>query len=407
MDERAQAPGLKYRKRKRGCDTPYWIADEAAIKAGYPVKCVNLARYRDNPDMLRSRCVRLQAEMLLWVNGQRNSLPAFDGTFGSLIELYTSDPESSYHKLKPSSRHPYGVYAGKLKGHIGERRIDACDGRDVRKWFKVWAGVEDLRSPNAKIPAARMGLTVLKSAVSFGVMCRLAGCAAFSAILREMEFPTNRRRPFAPTVSQVEAVIAAAHAAGAPGRALAYAIQFETTLRQWDVTGQWVPLAEQGPSAVIDGDRKWLGPTWSQVDEHLVLRLTHAKTAEMSGARSAYDLKLCPLVMRELAKMPPERRTGPLVIDERTGLPYRYDRFKDAWHADFKAAGIPAKVWNRDLRAGGVTEGGKAGASLEDRSKVAGHTDQRTTADVYDRDVLEAHRRVAKARTAWRNDGGT
>jgi hypothetical protein len=404
--ERTQAPGLKFRKRKSGPPVPYWVADEAAVKAGYPVRTVNLAHFGDDPELLRGRCERLQAEMLQWVAGHRCTAPTFDGTFGALIEIYTTDPESDYQKLKPASRHPYGVYVRKLKGHIGARRIDACDGRDVRKWFKVWAGVETLADPAAKIPAARMALTVLKSAVSFGVTCRLADCAAFSAILREMEFPTNRRRPHAPTVGQVEAAIAAAHAAGAPGRALAYALQFETTLQQWDVIGQWVPLADLGASAIIAGDQKWLGPTWSQVDERLVLQLTHTKTLEMSGARSAYDLKLCPLVMRELAAMALEARRGPLVINERTGLPYVYDTFKDAWRRDFAAAGIPAKVWNRDLRAGGVTEGGKAGATLEDRSKVAGHTDQRTTAVVYDRDALEAHRRVAKKRTAWRARDG-
>ena len=59
-------------------------------------------------------------------------------------------------------------------------------------------------------------------------------------------------------------------------------------------------------------------------------------------------------------------------------------------------------MWNRDLRAGGVTEGGKSGASKDDRRKVAGHAREETT-EIYDRDQLEAHRRVMKSRTAYRN----
>jgi hypothetical protein len=41
---------------------------------------------------------------------------------------------------------------------------------------------------------------------------------------------------------------------------------------------------------------------------------------------------------------------------------------------------------NRDLRAGGITEGGIAEASIEDRRKVAGHTTNRMTATIYDDD---------------------
>jgi hypothetical protein len=39
-----------------------------------------------------------------------------------------------------------------------------------------------------------------------------------------------------------------------------------------------------------------------------------------------------------------------------------------------KEAGLPRDLWNRDIRAGGVTEGGKAGATSDDRAKVAGHS---------------------------------
>ena len=59
-------------------------------------------------------------------------------------------------------------------------------------------------------------------------------------------------------------------------------------------------------------------------------------------------------------------------------------------------------VWNRDLRAGGITEAREAGAPTDDIAKLAGHADKRTTARIYDRDSLEAARRVASARTAQR-----
>jgi hypothetical protein len=39
--------------------------------------------------------------------------------------------------------------------------------------------------------------------------------------------------------------------------------------------------------------------------------------------RVTFDLKECPMVMDELVLVLPEKRTGALIVDERTGLPYR------------------------------------------------------------------------------------
>jgi hypothetical protein len=94
-------------------------------------------------------------------------------------------------------------------------------------------------------------------------------------------------------------------------------------------------------------------------------------------------------------------RVGPLVVNPATGLPYIRQSWRNAWAADFKAAGLPEGMWNRDLRAGGITEGGRAGASKDDRRKLAGHAKEETT-EIYDRDQVEAHRRVMQARKAFR-----
>jgi integrase len=75
------------------------------------------------------------------------------------------------------------------------------------------------------------------------------------------------------------------------------------------------------------------------------------------------------------------------------------------WRRCATQAGISSSVWNRDLRAGGITEARQAGAPTDDVAKTAGHASKRTTARVYDRDTLEAARRVAKARIAHRRNG--
>lgn len=403
MEERPKAPGLKWRKRKSGPDVPVWVRSAEGTAAGYPVKTANLASLADNPKALKARAERLQAEMLMWLADRGSQQPIFDGTFSSAIERYQRDPESKYHTLKPSSRHPYDVYLGKLKGHIGGRRIDACDGRDVVRWFAVWSEADKDGKPT-KLAAGRMAVTVLKSVMRFGKICRLKPCADFLAILEELEFPSLKPRLYAPTAEQVIAARKAAHTAGYPLRAFAYALQFETILRQWDVIGQWVPLSDKRPSTLLGYGEKWIGPTWAKIDSDLIFRLTPTKTEDTSEARVVLDLKECPMVLEELALIPQEARQGPLIIYEDTGLPYRQWTFRDGWRRDATAAGIPKQIWNRDLRAGAVTEGGKAGASQADRRKVAGHTTEKQIAEVYDRDVLEAHRRVARARVKHRQD---
>lgn len=404
-------PGLKKYSRAEGGFTLRWIADEACVKAGYPVKTANLDALADDPVGLSLRCQRLQAEMLAWKHNRSISgigAPEFDGTWGSLFGIYENDPESPFNvKLKPRSLETYSHTLRRLRGHIGAVRIDETDGRKLRRWFSLWADQEDPenpRSPYRHLAAGHLALAVVKAALSFGVFCRYPGCAEFKLVVAEASFPAVLARCHAPTREQMLAAGEAAIRAGAPSRALVYALQFETTVRQSDIIGEWVALSDPRPSAVIANGEKWIGPTWAHVDENLIWRMTHGKTDQTSGARGVYDLTLCLMVMEHVLPMPVTARAGPLIVNERTGLPYTYNQFRHGWHCDYKAAGLPKGLWNRDTRAGGNTEAQRKGALLEDRRKVIGHAkDSPTTAQVYDRDHLEAHRRVAAARN--RKDG--
>lgn len=400
-----QAAGLKWRKRKSGIEVPYWVSCDGSAAINLSVHGVwSEGAFEGDGEALAQRCRRLAIEQVMAT--QSGDRVVFDGTFGRLIDNYLKDPESDYHTLKPGSLHPYTVYSKKLKQHIGDLRIEDHDGRDVRRWFKIWAGVDDLRDSHAHLPRARFMLTIMKKSISFGVECRMRGCAEFQIVLSALEFPSSKRRKFAPTAADVEAAARAAHEDGSPLRALLYKLQFETTARQWDLIGQWFPLSDPRPSFILHGQRKWIGPTWSNIDKNMILHIVPTKTEDTTEAEGHYDLKVCPMVMAEISCIQLEQRTGPLIIHEATGKPYIYDSFRDCWRRDFAAAELPAKMWNRDLRAGGSTEGSKAGASREDRAKMAGHSVE-VQAKVYDRDLLEAHRRVARARTGFRSKNNT
>ena len=398
-EQRPKGPGLKWRPRRAGPPVPYWFADKKAIDAGYPVKSANLSTFADHPAKLIERAQRLQSEMLLWLSGQvKSTTTKFDGTFRSLLKSYERDPESSYQGRKPGVRETYAVYIRSLTRHIGDLRIDHVDGRAVKRWFAEWRTDPD---DSDHLPRARMVLAVLKAAVSFGIVCRYPGCKEFQDVIAELAFETVPSRTFAPTAQHIEAARRAARAAGAPLRALLYALIYDTTGREFDFLGQWLPLSDKKASAIISRGKKWIGPMWAVIDENLILKIKPTKTEDTTGVEVTFDLSVCPMVMEELAMIEPDSRKGPLIINQRTGLPYIYETFRLAWNADFEAAGLPVGAWCRDMRAGGVTEGGQSGASRDDQRKVAGHAKERQT-EKYDRDQLEAFRRTMKSRTGYR-----
>lgn len=142
------------------------------------------------------------------------------------------------------------------------------------------------------------------------------------------------------------------------------------------------------------------------IDGNMILRYTPKKTQFISGATVTLDLTMMPMVVEEFAKVPVQARRGPLIVNPRTGLPYRNWYYGEVWRRVRKVAGIRKEVWNRDMRAAGVTEGREAGSPTDDLAKLAGHANKRTTARVYDRDRLQAARRVALARAAHRDTNG-
>jgi hypothetical protein len=299
---------------------PIWRATRAAIKAGFPTKRVNLKFFADNEAALIARCHRLTAEQNEWLSGRRSRDPLFDGTVRSVINFWQTEPTSPYQTVEASSRHPYDIYARMIVQTVGARRIDAVDGRDVRHWHTEWSKpLEEGGKP--RLAAARMAIIVLKNALTFASTCRKPGCAELREILARIHFQGPRPRMEAPTASEVIAARKAAHELGHAPAALAYALQFEGAMRQWDVVGKWVPLADKRPSSVIDGNSKWVGPMWSQIDENMILRYTPAKTQFTSGATIALDLNMMPMVVEELAKVPAESRRGPLIVNPCTGLP--------------------------------------------------------------------------------------
>src|SRR5215813_3724659 len=162
--------------------------------------------------------------------------------------------------------------------------------------------------------------------------------------------------------------------------ALGVAAQFEFTLRQIDVIGEW-----QKPNQAVAVEpgmitsRGWVWRSGLRFEDFAcgTLDVTTSKTL----ARATFDVTAYPLFQKALAAIPDRERHGPLVVDE-SGLPVRRRYYQDLY---------------RD-----VADAHGSGADLVDVSKHAQHSDLNTTNRHYIVASVETSRRVARARVEHR-----
>ena len=83
--------------------------------------------------------------------------------------------------------------------------------------------------------------------------------------------------------------------------------------------------------------------------------------------------------MKVLSLISPDKRVGPLIIDEKSGRPYAEDGYAREWRIVARAAGIPDHVKNMDARAGAISEADEALAPLDEIRSTAGHSQASTT----------------------------
>lgn len=396
------APGLKWRGRADGARVPYWVARADIAKRGYEPKTVRLHYTADDFESIAARCRILQAEMLEWSKRGNAMARGYDGTLGALIHLYQTAEFSPYLAVKWNTRRQYDLDLAKIAKAVGKRRIDGITYADIHRWhanFKKPAeegGAERIRSAHGV-------MTMLRIVINFGVLAGKTECGPLAAVLDRARFEAPQPRKVSPTLAEVQALIAKAHEIGAHSIALGQALQFDGLFRQSDVTGQWEPAADEAGGIRLNGRRWASGLCWHHLDEAGLISFVTGKR----GRKVEIDTKLYPLIKAEIARIPAATRIGPMIVDERSGLPYSEKEYGKRWRKIADAVGLPKDVWNRDSRAGGVTEGRAAGAAIEDIAKQAAHADAAITFRVYDRGELEASRRVAEHRVAARNGRGT
>lgn len=393
----SETPGLKSRIRKDGTTAHYWVATAVSrdIK-DFPQKTV---RIHGDAEELASRCRILTSELREWLSGRTpDETPAYDGTLRSVIRLYQRTPESPYNDLKHNSRIMYDESLKLLETTVGARQLSKLTGLDFKRWYSNFKAPIEPGKPE-RVRRAYKSMQLLRIVVKFGVVLNITECFRLSHVLESINFSAPSSRTAALTFKQAQDICAKAIEKGLLSIALAQAFQFELTLRQIDVIGQWEPEADPLAGGIVDRGRRWRdGLLWSHIDSRGVLL---KETSKVQGVTAEHDTTAYPFLRSIIEKVPTEKRFGPVIVSEATGLPYRYRYFSKVWREIADEVGVPGNVWNRDSRAGGVTEGSDAGADLEHLRHHANHKNAQTTVK-YNRKTLEKTRTVAELRVAHR-----
>lgn len=412
------APGHIWRKHAKGWECR-WQCRTDLIDRGFTPKSQQLF-VGEEPTateiaVIQDTCRRLQDEMLLFGRGGLPTATAFDGSLKSLINCYQTDPDSRYHKLRFKVRQNTDYKLRRLSEMHGHEDLGDIGGRTVIAWYKEWTG------GGVKLSTGKAYCGTLRTLFSFGrSLLAIEDCIRLGMIMKDFKAEGTGHRGKSLTAEQADAVRYKARIHfGWPSISLAQAFQFECTLRQKDVIGEWVPLAEPGISEVIDKTEKWIrGIVWQEIDDNLILRhITSKKQKE-----TEVDLKLAPMVLEEFReitggepvvtidkatkKVTVHRHllpaAGAIVVCDTNGIPWTDSEYRRKWRKVANEAGVPKDTWNMDSRSGAITEAIAAGVPLEFVRHAATHSDISQTQD-YDRGQAKATAKTMTARVASRN----
>jgi len=376
------APGLVWRPRQ-GDWCAYWICRSENVARGYKPTVVPMWRGGELTEFeikrIQTECQQLQADQMMW---SRGSVPdvAFGGSLKELMHRYQTDKYSNFPKLEFSTRRSYRILMKVLDTEHGDEMLAAIRGPILMDWYEQWQQTRGMA-------AAKQILRTFRLLCSFGfTVLEDRECERLCNIMSKMRFKSAPKRSAWLTAENATAIRAHAHTTKYKSMALAQAIQFDCLLRQKDVIGEWLPMAEPGVSDVTSNGRKWMkGIRWEEIDDALVLRHITSKRKKPLEV----PLRLCPMVMEELTIMAPGLaegggrellpKSGPIIVMDTTGEPWRTFEYRKRWRALADAVGIPRHIHNMDSRAGGITEASDAGAPMEHIRQAATHSDIQTT----------------------------
>jgi hypothetical protein len=191
----------------------------------------------------------------------------------------------------------------------------------------------------------------------------------------ELQSVGKRSQRWSP--EQVVAFCEKARALGWPSQGLAVQLSYWLTHRQGDVLG--ITHADLEAEGIQTRKTGAAVPVVVGAYPALVAALSQAEldqAAAVERRRQASEAREAKRATREKREPAPFGEVVPLqvVVCETTGLAWKPDHFRHVFREIAAAAGLPADIQFRDLRATGLTELADAGATDAQRRTHGGHT---------------------------------
>lgn len=400
------APGLKQIKRTDRIDL-YWVKDEAPLFADYRPATVRIHVDMSDPQALEKIekiCRHEQDAMLLWLddasrNDKERLKPKFNGTFGSLCDLYESDDESGFADLQENTKLSYQDSLRIIRNDIGLRRIDRVAPKYFRTCYRAWR-MPAQEGGEERVRRAYGAIGQIKILLGYGVEANHfpIHCERLLKAMSKMRFAKNPPRSVTMTFEQAKSIVAAALEVEDTSTAIVQALQYECFLRQIDIIGKWRVEPNTyvlKPGEIRRGKKVWHGMTIGMIiNDEKLLRVRTSKTAQFV----AHSIEKCELVMLCLEKLGPVELDQPVAC-RADGFPWADHRdFGKHWRTYANKVEVPKNVWNMDNRASGITEATAAGAAHDDLANGAAHASKSTTRKIYMRGAKEISERVQSAR---------
>lgn len=274
---------------------------------------------------------------------QGGSGKAKPGTLEGLIARYRTDPRAAYAQLRFRTRENYDALLRRISKDCGGEKLASIKAADFERMHDMWS------DGGKKAAMGHALIAMMRGLLSFGaIKLEDPECIRLGFILSKLHFKMQEPRKEVLTKEQAAAVISTAHKMGLHSVALAQAFMWDCRIRQKDAIGEWVPTSDPGgDSDVVDTETgmKWIrGLRWSQIGRNLVLH--HVTSKE--GKDVEVDLNETPFLRAEFKRIGKLPTKGPVVICEKTELPYLLHTFRRTWRVVANEAGIPKNITNRD-----------------------------------------------------------
>lgn len=270
---------------------------------------------------------------------------AYGGTFSGLIAKYQAHEKSPIHQLKHSVRLNYERSLKRLTKDIGDQLVGSWNAETVQAFYDRWAS-------DNKISTAHGMIAKIRLLCSFGALeLNDEACIRLSTIIGMKRFqPPEGGSLLRLTRDQARAIrITSREHFGWDSISLAAALQFECPkLKQADIIGEWVPLSDPAKSDIMKGQEKWIrGLRWSDLDDNMVLHRTASGRRDQTK-EIEYSLTRSQMTMEEINRVPLEKRKGPMLVCEFSGLPWTANEFRRKWKIVAEKAGVSLRPTSDD-----------------------------------------------------------